>query len=115
MSRATSRRLATAGIVAVLVVAAALPAAADDDLDELLERIESSEFSGSQIIVTTWDGITEVSVVVVDHGGGITLVDGGEGLAMLGQGRAMRSSGGNGAAIAVWNDVWRRATWSAAA
>lgn len=105
MRRATTHLLVSVGLVAVLIAAAALPAIAYNDLDELLERIESAEFSGSQIIVTTWDGITEVSVVTVDHAGDVTLVDGGDGVAMLGQGRAMGPGGRNGAAVAGWNEV----------
>lgn len=99
------RTLATILTAGVFVIAGALPAVADDGLDELLEGIEGSEFSGTQVIITTWDGVTEVSVVTIDHGSEVTIVDGGDGVAMLGQGRAMRSGGGNGAAVSDWTEV----------
>jgi hypothetical protein len=99
------RSLLVTCLVTGLVAAGALPAAADDSLDELLDEIEDAEFSGSQVIITTWDGVTEVSVVTVDHGDGIVIVEGGDGVAMLGQGRAMRLGAGNGAAVSDWTEV----------
>lgn len=100
-------RRSTVVLVVVLSVlfAGALPASAADTLDDLLEDIQDAEFSGSQVIITTWDGVTEVSVVDIDHGDGIVIVEGGDGVAMLGQGRAMRTGAGNGAAVSDWTDV----------
>ncbi len=105
MSARRLRRSLLFVLVVALVAGAALPAAADDSLDELLEDIEDAEFSGSQVIITTWDGVTEVSVVTVDHGDGIVIVEGGDGVAILGSGRAVRSGSGNGAAVSDWNEV----------
>ena len=75
MTGSRLRSLLVLLLVVGLLATGALPAAADDTLDELLEEIEEAEFSGSQVIITTWDGVTEVSVVTVDHGDGIVMVE----------------------------------------
>ena len=105
MTRTSMRLFTTALLTGAFVFSAALPAMADAELDDLLEDIEESEFSGTQIIITTWDGVTEVSVVVVDHNSDITTVEGGAGVTMLGRGRVLRSGAGSGAAVSVWTDV----------
>lgn len=105
MNAHSRRALFVLVAVITVIVTTALPAIADEELDRLLEQIEGAQFSGSQVIITTWDGVTEVSVVHIDHNSGVTVVEGGDGVATLGRGRAVRSGGGNGAAVSVWNDV----------
>lgn len=87
-------------VVVVLTLAllvSALPAAATE-LEEYLESAAAAEYSGRRIIVTIWDGESQVRIFSVTHVPEMTVVDDGVDGSLVGSGKV---SDGNDDAVMV--------------
>ncbi len=77
---------ALVGAAAALVLLSAVPAHATD-LGEYLERADEAVYSGREMVVTVWNGVTRVDLVDVEHALGTTMVQGDHVRATVGRGR----------------------------
>ncbi len=68
------RRFVTATAVAAVVLAGVVPAHAGE-LSDVLERVDDAVYSGRQMVVTEWNGVSRLDVFSVEHARGVTVVD----------------------------------------
>ena len=74
--RTRLRRLGVISLVAAgSMVVAAAPGLAD--LEMYLEQAETADYNGRQLVVTSWDGNSEIGVFEITHGADMTVRDGG--------------------------------------
>jgi len=74
----TARALVVTGVVSALIALAAAPAAATDALEDYLSAAEDAEYAGRRMVMTSWEGTSEVGVYDVTHAGHVTLLDDGQ-------------------------------------
>ena len=72
MSR-VMRACAVVGVVTTLIALPASPAAAFDTLEDYLAEAESAEYSGRRIVITSWQGDSEIGTFDVTHAGDVTM------------------------------------------
>lgn len=97
-----SRRFAVLGVLTATVAMIALtagPAAAIDTLEDYLAEAEAAEYSGRRIVMTSWDGDTEVGIYNVTHAGDVTVI--GDGQTSVSSGKVAAEDGG--VAVLDWS------------
>ncbi len=97
-----------AGMVALGILVAG-PARAGDDLDEYLERAAEAEFSGTQIVISQWNGESAAGLYEVSQADGVTQIERNGGMAMLmGDGKVRSATGSSEVYVSEWSE-WRLA------
>ena len=95
------RRFLYVSGLAVALVATSLGTAAADELGDLLDAADESDYSGRQIVVTFLDGETTLEIVDVEHAGTLMMVGNAAGQSLLGGGKLSEPDGG--LAVSSWN------------
>lgn len=87
-------KLLTAVLVAGLVAGPVGAARADEELDGYLAAAAASAYSGTQVVVTTWNGGTFATVVDIERSGSGTVVTADDGsVTVIGDGSAHDAAG----------------------
>ncbi len=84
-----ARRIATVGSTAVLAVGLFASTAAAGDLTEYLERAQQSTYTANRLVVSMWDGDTNVSSEFVEHSSGMEMVRVDSMWSIVGNGRSV--------------------------
>lgn len=95
------RRLLTVAAFSGLGMVVGAGVAAGDDLDEYLQRAAESDYAGSQIVVSIWDGRTETMVIDIEHAGSRFMVGSEEHL--VDAGTVVKNGGSSALSVAAWN------------
>lgn len=74
----SARALVVVGVVSTLIALPASPASAADALEDYLSEADDAEYSGRRMVMTSWEGMSEVGVYDVTHTGDVTLLDAGQ-------------------------------------
>ena len=94
----STRRVGVVGVVATLLVVAGAALASATILEEYLAKAAAAEYSGRRIVVTMWDGESQVRIFEVTHVPQMTVIGGVADGSLVGSGRV---SGGLDAAVMV--------------
>jgi hypothetical protein len=100
----TRRLIFIACLAAAWVIVVGAGPALAGELEDLLERAASAEYSGREIVVTVWDGETAADLVSVEHAGSMMRILDGSGEAVIGEGK-VHGDGEAAVAVADWS-VW---------
>jgi hypothetical protein len=103
--RGVLRVVFTIGVVTGLVIGPTAVALADDELDRYLAEAAAADYSGTAVVVSSWEGDRVAAVVEVHKSGSTVVVEsGGESVTIAGDGSLHDASG-----------TLRMSGWSAAA
>ncbi len=94
--------LIAVGAVALVLVQAGV-AAADDQLDELLDRAGQAEYAGNQVVLADWDGETAIEFFEVSSRGSVMLVRQQSGQAVVANGKVISSAASGDVVVPEWS------------